>query len=299
MLSVIIPAYNVGATISTQLDALAKQDYSNPWEVIVADNGSTDNTREIVTKYQKILPNLKLLDASARRGAGYARNLAAQHAQGDYLVFCDADDEVAPGWLTAMATAFTSYDFICGRRDHSKLNADNDLSDPLGRIEGYGLLRHPYRPFASASNLGVKRVFHTAVGGFDEEFLALQDVDYCWRIQEMGNELHETSEAIVYFRFREGIESNYKRLRKFGFFSALLHHKHFSSNFPKWFIVKCSWSLFLVPIKFLVRVRDRDSLLLWILNFGWSLGYWQGWLSIGRDTLVKLFSGSSLKLLKK
>lgn len=297
MLSVIIPAYNVETTIGTQLEALAKQECSEPWEVIVSDNGSTDNTRDVVRQYQKILPNLRLLDASACRGSAYARNFACQHAQGDHLVFCDADDEVAPGWLKAMATSLADYDFVCCVRDYSKLNAGNSFCDALNKIEGIGLIPHPYLPFAGASNLGVKRALHEAVGGFDEKLLAVQDTDYCWRIQKMGNELHETSEAVVYFRFREGFQSNYQRQRKFGYFTAVLHHEHFSFNFPKWFILKCSWSLFLVPIKFVVRVRDRDSFFLWVLNVGWSLGYWQGWLAIFRETLAKSFSANPTKLL--
>lgn len=288
MLSVIIPAYNAGATIATQLEALAKQEYSAPWEVIVSDNGSTDNTREIVKQYQQVLPNLRLLDASACRGSGYARNLAGQQAQGDYLIFCDADDEVAPGWLTAMATALAEHDFVCGVGDHSKLNIGNSFCAPLSQIEGSGVVHHPYLPFAGASNLGVKRSLHEAVGGFDKKFLALQDKDYCWRIQEMGNELHQTSEAVVYFRFREGFQSSYQRQCKFGYFTAVLHHKHFAVNaFPKWFVLRCSWSLLLVPIKFLVRVRDQDSFFLWVLNLGWSLGYWRGWLAVLRETLAK------------
>lgn len=298
MLSVIIPAYNVESTIVTQLEALAQQKFSAPWEIIVADNGSSDRTREIVQEYQKVLPHLRLVDASAHPGSGYARNCAAQQAQGDYLVFCDADDEVAPDWLTAMSRALANYDFVCGLRDHTKLNADNTLHGPLSKIEGYGLLQHPYLPFAAASNLGVKRSIHEAAGGFDEQFLALQDIDYCWRIQEMGHELHEVSDAIVYFRFREGVESNYKRLWKFGYFTALLHYRHLSANFPKWFIVKCSWSLFLVPVKFVVRVRNQDSLFLWYLNVGWSLGYWQGWLNILQGAIIEGVSRRSVALQK-
>jgi glycosyltransferase involved in cell wall biosynthesis len=298
MLSVIIPAYNVELTIPTQLEALAKQQCSDRWEIIVADNGSSDRTRETVQQYQKVLPNLRLVDASARQGSGYARNCAARHAQGEYLLFCDADDEVAPGWLAAMSTALAHNDFVCGLRDHTKLNSDNDWHDPLSQIEGYGLLQHPYLPFAAASNLGVKRAIHEAVGGFNEQFLALQDIDYCWRIQEMGHELREVSDAIVYFRFRQGVESNYKRLRKFGYFTALLHYRHLSANFPKWFIVKCSWSLLLVPIKFIFRVRNRDSLFLWYLNAGWSLGYWQGWVNILQGAIEQGFSKKSLALQK-
>ena len=65
-LSVIIPCLNAEATIATQLEALANQHWSKPWEVVVSDNGSTDNSLEIVKSYKDRLPNLRIVDASAR-----------------------------------------------------------------------------------------------------------------------------------------------------------------------------------------------------------------------------------------
>ncbi|HEY4573152.1 MAG TPA: glycosyltransferase family A protein, partial [Thermoanaerobaculia bacterium] len=101
-LSVVIPCLNAAATLGVQLAALTRQSWPGGWEVIVADNGSTDGSREIVESYRGRLPGLALVDASDRRGQAHARNLGAAAATGDALLFCDADDEVAPGWMEAL-----------------------------------------------------------------------------------------------------------------------------------------------------------------------------------------------------
>ncbi|MBD2107638.1 glycosyltransferase [Nodosilinea sp. FACHB-13] len=286
MLSVIIPAYNAATTIADQLDALYQQVFAGPWEIVVGDNGSTDGTLDVVRRYQQTMPHLKVVDASARRGAAHARNMACAQAQGDALLFCDADDAVAPGWLAAMAAALEQHDLVCGRREMAQLNDRNEFSAALTSIEGTGKLYHPFRPFGSASNLAVKRVHHEAVGGFDGQFLALQDIDYCWRIQALGVTLHEVKDAVVNFRFRGDVRSNFRRLKKFGYYSARLYRKHWAYGFPKGMLFKCFLSLPLVPVKFVVRVRDRPTLFLWFLNLGWSLGYWHSWLDMAKEAVV-------------
>ncbi|MGB5971983.1 MAG: glycosyltransferase, partial [Nodosilinea sp.] len=270
---------------------LAEQTYTGPWEIIVADNGSSDRTLEIAKQYQQQLPQLQIIDASARKGAAYARNAASAKAKGDVLLFCDADDEVTSGWLAAMDTGLKEHDFVCGWRETDKLNTGNSFSSALASVEGQGLLYHPFKPFASASNLGVRKVHHEAVGGFDEQFLNLQDIDYCWRLQELGITLHQVEEAVVNFRFRGDLASNFRRLRRFGYYSACLYRKHWANGFPKKMLLRCFLSLFSVPAKFVARVRDRNSLFLWLLNLGWSLGYWHGWIDIAKDAVVGQLNG--------
>lgn len=121
-LSVIIPCYNGANTIADQLEALANQEWSEPWEIIVADNRSTDNSMAIVKQYQERLPNLRIVDASARQGQPYALNCGAEAAVGESLAFCDADDVVGPCWLVAMGQALSKYDFVACRFDTEKLN---------------------------------------------------------------------------------------------------------------------------------------------------------------------------------
>ena len=107
--SVVIPVLNGAATISQQLAALAGQTYRGPMEVLVADNGSTDATVEVVQALSGRLPGLRLVDASARVGTNHARNAGAAAAGGDLLAFCDADDVAAPGWLAGL---------VAGLEDH-------------------------------------------------------------------------------------------------------------------------------------------------------------------------------------
>jgi glycosyltransferase involved in cell wall biosynthesis len=130
-LSVIVPSFNAADTISGQLEALANQQWNQPWEVIVADNGSGDETvairkasslRLIAQNYSKKILLFRVIDASDKKGGAHARNLGASVAKGEALAFCDADDEVAPGWVAAMGEALSKYDFVAGRNQHWKLN---------------------------------------------------------------------------------------------------------------------------------------------------------------------------------
>src|SRR5262245_29795227 len=145
-LSVVVPCLNAEATLGAQLAALSRQSWPDGWEVIVADNGSTDRSREIVESYRGRLPRLNLVDASDRRGHAHARNLGAAAATGDALLFCDADDEVAPGWLAAMGRALAGHEFVACRYDQEKLNPPAVRRTHLNPQKD-GLTRYDYPDF--------------------------------------------------------------------------------------------------------------------------------------------------------
>jgi glycosyltransferase involved in cell wall biosynthesis len=88
-ISVIIPAYNAGATLREALDSVQAQNHA-PHEVIVVDDGSTDDTAEIVRAYQEVLPLVLVQQANA--GLGAARNAGMDKATGEAWAFLDADD---------------------------------------------------------------------------------------------------------------------------------------------------------------------------------------------------------------
>ncbi len=69
-LSIVIPCFNSEATIGAQLSALATQATKYPWEVLISDNGSRDKTLAIAASFHDRIERLKIIDASARRGAG-------------------------------------------------------------------------------------------------------------------------------------------------------------------------------------------------------------------------------------
>ncbi len=279
-LSVIIPCFNAADTIEVQLEALAQQEWLEPWEIIIADNGSTDETIKIVQSYQQRLPfgdKLKIVNASKKRGAAHARNVGASVADSEALVFCDADDEVASGWVAAMGKALCEYDLVGGRDEHTKLNQPW-LVKTYGCENGFGVgFDHPYLPLISGNNFGVKRKLHQAIGGFDENIAILDDVDYGWRIQQQGIKPHEVEGALVHFRFRYSIKDICRRAWKMGCQEALLYKKHREMGMPQ----LISWKTILktavmFPLRFLTRFRDKAALTQSLMDLAWRGGQLQG-----------------------
>lgn len=91
LVSVIMPAYNAEATIGTALRSLCSQRWQS-LEILVVDNGSTDNTVRLIKKWCKQDPRIRLLDGSAQRGAYPARNIGLAAARGAFITVHDADD---------------------------------------------------------------------------------------------------------------------------------------------------------------------------------------------------------------
>ena len=88
-ISIIIPAYNAGATLREALDSVQAQNHA-PHEIIVVDDGSTDDTADIARTYQEVLPLVLVQQANA--GLGAARNAGMDKATGEAWAFLDADD---------------------------------------------------------------------------------------------------------------------------------------------------------------------------------------------------------------
>jgi glycosyltransferase involved in cell wall biosynthesis len=199
-LSVIIPCFNAEATIAVQLEALAAQQWSRRWEVVVSDNGSTDRSMDVVRRYAGRLPGLRIVNASRRRNPSHARNVAIRAAAGRLLALCDADDEVEPGWVAALGDALLEHDYVAGQPCFDKFNTreENDYWAPLW--EGGIYKKSRFLPGTGAGNIGVRRSAHDAVGGFDETLPRFMDADYSWRLQLAGYRIHFAPKARYQYR---------------------------------------------------------------------------------------------------
>lgn len=273
MLSIIIPCFNNADTIGDQLDAFRNQQWDNPWEIIVSDNGSTDNSRDIVEEYKKLLKNLSVIDASDKRGAAHARNRGAQVANGTALAFCDADDVVGDGWVAAIGNALSRYDFVASKFETSILNnrdADND-----GEVtQHYGLQEYTYPQFLSHSGgcgLGIKKSIHEAVGGFNEDMLRLEDTDYCWRVQLSGIKFHFIPEAVVHIRLRDNPIDLYRQTREWAEYNVLLYKKYRKYGMPK-LPLKTGIKEWLSLIRKLPRIRRKNGRKAWLNKFHYRWG---------------------------
>jgi glycosyltransferase involved in cell wall biosynthesis len=225
---VIIACRNAESTLRVQLEALTRQYCPVPWNVVISDNGSSDGTVALAMSFAGQLPGLVVVDSSARPGAGQARNIGAESTQAPLLVFCDADDEVAPGWLAALVTALGTEPFVAGRFESRKLNTARVLRSRSLQQDG-GLQGSPFGPdlpHAGAGNLGVTRAAFLSVGGFDPEVGSLEDTDLCWRIQLTGVRLAFCREAVVHVRLRHSLRTMWSQGRSYGRACAQLEHRY-------------------------------------------------------------------------
>lgn len=223
--SVVIAAYNAAATLGEQLDALARQVDAPPFEVLVCDNGSSDDTPAVVRSRYEALPGLRLIDASARRGASNARNAGAAAARGEFLLFCDADDVVADDWVASYATCATDHDALAGGWEFARLN---DFHEHTG-ADHAPLFYLPFLPgFAAngAGNLAVRRSVFAAVGGFDTSLRAGEDADLCIRMQLAGTALEPCPHAVVHVRLKTGLQDTTRQAFGFGRADKQLRYKY-------------------------------------------------------------------------
>ena len=123
-ISVIIACRNGAATLGETLQGLASQSWDRPWEIVLADNGSTDATRAVFESFSAAHPWLAMraVDASAERGKPFALNIGIAAAKAPALAFCDADDVPGEGWLAAMGVALETQVMVASRVDYQRLN---------------------------------------------------------------------------------------------------------------------------------------------------------------------------------
>lgn len=279
-LSIIIPCYNGASTLGIQLEALANQSWQEPWEVIFANNGSTDDSLRIAERFRDRLPNLRIVDASARQGQPYALNVGASCAQGEALAFCDADDEVASGWVAAMGEALREYDFVACKMEMEKLNPSWVFYAIGMHQQRKGLQKISYPPYlyhAGGGTLGVKRLLHEAIGGFDESLPYLHDTDYCFRLQLAGTKLHFVPEAVIHIRLRKKMTGICRQAYHYADYNVKLYKKYHlltgESVLQPWRGYLHKWNRLLWQS---IRTRGKQQIARLMWDFGWQIGILTG-----------------------
>jgi len=229
-ISVIIACFNGAATLPETLDSLVTQQWSRPWEIVLADNGSTDASVAIFEDYARRHPEIgmRVVEAGQRKGKAYALNTAIPAADGRALLVVDADDTVAPGWLAAMGAGLDRHAFVAARMDIRALNPDWTLAQRRQAQEhGLGRLPHaPDCPQAAGATQGFRREVFDTLGGFDTAFTCLDDIDFCVRAYLAGFTLQFVPEAVVNYRFRDDLAGIYRQGYAYSYDRALLRRRY-------------------------------------------------------------------------
>jgi len=208
-ISTIIPTHNYAGTLGEALDSIAAQKLK-PAEVIVVDDGSTDNTAEVVEAHRHTLPALTYL-RQTQRGASSARNAGAAKATGDILHFFDADNVLLPGFYLHMVTVLGQNPSLgaacCQRFYRYETSPRSYVADRAWARELP--LAHAMQidnPFDTSLTL-VRRTAFDALGGFNEAFPIVQDVEFAFRLVSQAP-LEVSPERHVIYRLHGGGISN-------------------------------------------------------------------------------------------
>ena len=180
VVSFLVPARNAARWLPALIGSIRAADYPRDRvEIVVADNGSSDRTREVAEEVGAVVVGAQGLRVAA------VRNLAASRARGDVLAFVDADHVIGPGWLQAATASLRGPDVgAVGALCHA----------PAGGTwvqRAYDCLR-PHREGArdvewlGSGNLAMRRSVFQSIGGFDERFETCEDVDLCRRLKKSG-----------------------------------------------------------------------------------------------------------------
>jgi len=222
--SVLVVARDAAATIGAQLDALLDQSFDAPWELVVVDDGSTDATVAVVDARAARAPWVRRVPGPGR-GVAAARNAALAAARAPRIAMVDADDVVAPGWLSAMATALDDASLVAGALEIDRLNPEW-----VRGTRGRALTRGPGTfagvvTFAHSCNLGVRRDLVDRIGPFDETIDAGEDVEFSYRAGRAGVEARYAPDAVVHYRYRTTLGGLWRQGRAYGRVRAVLSRR--------------------------------------------------------------------------
>jgi GT2 family glycosyltransferase len=222
--SVIVCSYNGGRTLARCLESLGKINYPS-YEVILVDDGSTDNTAEIAARY----PNVRYIHQS-NHGLSHARNSGAAAAKGDVFVYTDSDCMADPDWLYYLIGTLTSGDYGGVGGPNVSPPARNAIQAVVAAAPGgpsHVLLTDTIAEHIPGCNMAFYRWAFENIGGFDPEYhKAGDDVDFCWRLQQAGYVIAFSPTAIVWHHRRFTLREFLKQQQGYGEAESLLRFKH-------------------------------------------------------------------------
>jgi mycofactocin system glycosyltransferase len=226
MVSIIVPVKDQPADLADCLESLEHLDWPpGRWEIIVVDDGSD---RPVAAP-----PDIQVFRHDVSQGPAAGRNRGARHARGEILAFLDADCLAGKEWLRELVPFFKAAGvgavggYVAGYSQNSFLDRYEDAcsSLKLGRrllLEGRG----PATFYVPTANMLVSRAVFAAAGGFGEGRRVGEDVDFCWRMRDLGYSLVYAPCGRVAHKHRSRLGRMLRRRAEYGTSEAGLYRAH-------------------------------------------------------------------------
>jgi GT2 family glycosyltransferase len=221
-ISVVVCTYNGSRTIRDCLDGLLRLSYPD-FEVIVVNDGSRDNTLEIVRPY-----GFRLI-STTNQGLSNARNTGLHAATGEIVAYIDDDAYPDPDWLTYLAATFRTTSHVGIGGPNLPPPGDGWIADCVANAPGgpiHVLLSDREAEHIPGCNMAFRKAALEAIGGFDPRFrTAGDDVDVCWRLQGRGGTLGFSPAAVVWHHRRNSVRTYWRQQQGYAKAEALLAAK--------------------------------------------------------------------------
>jgi cellulose synthase/poly-beta-1,6-N-acetylglucosamine synthase-like glycosyltransferase len=228
--SVIIPAYQAAAVLPRCLVAVQQQTIERTrYEIIVVDDGSTDETAVVAEQMLKEFPAACIIHA-AHGGAALARNLGAQAAQGDLLLFTDADCEPGPDWIEQFARVFADPG-VSGAKGAYRTRqrslvarfVQQEYQDRYDRTQRQAVI-----DFIDTHSAAYRRNVFLDNDGFDASFpgASVEDQEFSFRLAERGHRLIFVPAAVVYHQHTTTVGHYFRRKVHIGYWKMYLLKQH-------------------------------------------------------------------------
>lgn len=205
--SVIIPTYNRSGVLPRAIDSVLNQTY-NKFEIIVVDDGSSDNTQEIMESYSD--NRIKYVYHETNKGANAARNEGVRRSSGKYISYLDSDDWFLPDYLQKVVdTLDGSPDTIAGAFTGFKMMEGGSVRFSKSH-KGVFKLSHllPGNSIGTFSVSTFKKDIYNHVGYPDEQMESAQDLDFYIRVLDKYNMIGIDSYLVGYDMNTSGISDN-------------------------------------------------------------------------------------------
>jgi glycosyltransferase involved in cell wall biosynthesis len=199
-ISVVIPVYNGMKTLAAAVESAIAQTYSIE-EIIIVDDGSTDETSEVARSLTEKSPCVRYL-GKKNEGVSLARNLGIEQASGEWIAFLDADDTWDPRKLETQINALANAPDCCASYTGMWAHDLKSGEVTVYRAKTYGSLLERLRYGncgIGASTLMVRRSSLREIGGFDPAFNGNEDWDLVFRLLVRGNKILPVGDPLIHY----------------------------------------------------------------------------------------------------
>lgn len=257
--SLIIPVFNRPDEVDELLESLTLQEYEQPYEVVIIEDGSVNDCRSVIEKYSSRLMISYYFKENS--GPGDSRNFGMRNAKGDYFIILDSDCIIPPHYLKSVSDNLTRGYVDCFGGPDAALDTFSDMQKAInftmtsfittGGIRGKSEKIEKFQP--RSFNMGLSKNAFEASGGFGHIHPG-EDPDLSIRLWKLGYTTKLFTDSYVYHKRRIDLEKFYTQVNKFGKARPILdlwhpEYKKITFLFPTFFMAGLLFSLIVLLIK--------------------------------------------------